>query len=61
MTHVKKPSPDTGKVSTIRLTEGASVSRHVRMNTKYERKRKSMIFLRNGNPFLLKKTKTYKI
>ena len=38
MTHIKKPSPDTGKVSTIRLTEGASVSRHVRMNTKYERK-----------------------
>ncbi len=28
MPHAKKPSPDTGKVSTVRLTEGASVSRH---------------------------------
>ena len=28
MTHIKKPSPDTGKVSTVRLTEGARVSRH---------------------------------
>ena len=31
-----KPSPDTGKVSTIRLTEGASVSRYIRMNNKYK-------------------------
>ena len=28
VTHTIKPSPDTGKVSTDRLTEGASVSRH---------------------------------
>ena len=32
-----KPSPDTGKVA-AEPSEGASVSRHVRMNTKYERK-----------------------
>ena len=31
MTHTKKPSPDTGKVSTFRLTEGASVSRNERI------------------------------
>ena len=30
MAHIKKPSPDTGKVSTVRLTEGARVSRHGR-------------------------------
>ena len=27
MNHTKKPSPDTGKGSTERLTKGASVSR----------------------------------
>ena len=37
MTHIKNPSPDTGKVA-AEPSEGASVSRHVRMNTKYERK-----------------------
>ena len=30
MAHIKKPSPNTGKVSTVRLTKGASVSRHER-------------------------------
>ena len=30
MDHTKKPSPNTGKVSTDRLTEGASVSRKVK-------------------------------
>ena len=33
MIHTGKPSPDTGKVSTDRLTEGASVSRNKRMQT----------------------------
>ena len=30
MTHIKKPSPDTGTVSTVRLTEEARLSRHGR-------------------------------
>ena len=33
MIHTGKPSQDTGKVSTDRLTEGASVSRNKRMQT----------------------------
>ena len=37
MTHIKKPSPDTGKVA-AEPSEGASVSRYIRMNNKYKRK-----------------------
>ena len=30
MTHIKKPSPDTGKVA-AKLTKGASMSKHERI------------------------------
>ena len=37
MAHIRKLSPDTGKVSTVRLTKGASWSRHVRIEISVSR------------------------
>ena len=46
----RKLSPDTGKVSTDRLTKGARVSRHKRMEIRVSRNEKR--FLRNSIKYL---------
>ena len=45
MTLAEKPSPDTGKVSTVRLTKGVSVSKNERINNKCEQKGKNDLFV----------------
>ena len=43
MAHIKKPSPTTGKVSTVRLTKGASMSRHKRMKISMSKTKKRFL------------------
>lgn len=52
MTPIKKPSPDTGEVSTVKLAKGASLGRHVRINNAMSQSKNS-VFFRQSFLFLI--------